>query len=76
MLMSLGLRQADQRSVARSDGDFCFMTMFFDGQDNLGFELVAKNFADFCEAGFYFFADGGSDFVLSSGVFHVHERPS
>jgi hypothetical protein len=52
------------------------MTMFFNGEDNLGFELIGKNFADFCKTGFYFFADGSGDFVVSSGVLHVHERPS
>jgi hypothetical protein len=50
--------------------------MFFDGEDHFGFKSVAQNFADFREAGFYFFADAGSDFVVSSRVFHVHERPS
>ena len=76
MLMSLACASPTSGPVSRVDGDFCFMTMFFDGEDNFGFELVAKNFADFCEAGFYFFADGGGDFVVSSGVLHVHERPS
>ena len=70
------LRQPDQRPLGRINGDFGFMTVFFDGEDNFGFELITKNFADFCEAGFYFFADRGSDFVVSSGVLHVHERPS
>src|ERR1039458_2686547 len=45
-------------------------------EDGFGFEAVAENFADFSEAGFHFFTDGGSYFVVSSGVFHVHERPS
>jgi hypothetical protein len=39
----------------------------------MGFKLVAEDFADFGEAGFYFAADGGSHFAVSSGVFHVHE---
>ena len=72
----LGLSQADQRAIARADGDFGFVAVLFDGEDDLGFKSVAQNFADFCEAGFNFFADGGSNFVVSASVFHVHERPS
>ena len=70
----LGLGQADQRAVGRADGDLGFVAMLFDCEDHLGFESVAQDFAEFCEAGFYFFADGGSDLVVPSGVFHVHER--
>jgi len=55
---------------------FGFVAVLFDGEDGFGFEAVAENFADFSEAKFYFFTDGGSDFVVSSGIFHVHERPS
>src|ERR1700678_766913 len=47
--------------------------MFFDGEDDLGFKSIAENFADLGEAGFYLAADGGSDFIVSSGIFHVHE---
>ena len=47
-----GLRLADQRAVARADGDFGFVAALFDGQDHLGFKLVAQNFADFGQAGF------------------------
>ena len=72
----LGLGQADERAVARADGDFGFVAVLFDGEDDFGFEFVAEDFADFGEAGFYFFADGGSYFVVPAGVFHVHERPS
>ena len=57
----LGLSQADQRAIARADGDFGFVAVLLDGEDDLGFKAVAENFADFCEAGFYFFADGGSN---------------
>ena len=67
-----GLSQADQRAVARGDGDFGFMAMLFDGEDDLGFESVAQDLAEFGEAGFNFFADGGSYFVVPAGVFHVH----
>jgi hypothetical protein len=52
------------------------MTVLLYCEDDFGIESVAQYLADFCEAGFYFFADGVSNFVLSSGVFHVHERPS
>ena len=72
----LGLSEADQRTIAGANGDFGFMTVLLDGQNDLGFESVAQDFADFREAGFNFFADGGGDFVLSSGVLHVHERHS
>jgi hypothetical protein len=51
------------------------MTVFFDRENDFGFKSVAQDFSDFTEAGFNFFADGGGDFVLSSGVFHVHEAP-
>ena len=71
----LGLSQADQRAIARADGDFGFVAMLLDGKDDVGVKAVAQNFADFCEAGFYFLADGGSDYVVSASVFHVHERP-
>ena len=71
-----GLGQADQRAVARADGDFGFVAVLFYGEDDLGFESVAEDFAEFSDAGFYFFADGGSYFVVPAGVFHVHERPS
>ena len=36
-----GLRQADNGAVAGADGDFCLMTVFFDSQDDLGFEFIA-----------------------------------
>jgi hypothetical protein len=52
------------------------MAVFLDSEDYFGLEFVAQDFADFGEAGFYFFADGVGDFVLSSRVLHVHERPS
>jgi len=71
-----GLGQADQWPIARVNGGFGFVAVLFDGEDGFGFEAVAENFADFSEAKFYFFTDGGSDFVVSSGIFHVHERPS
>ena len=40
-VMSPGLGQADQRSIAGADGDFRFVAVLFDGQDYLGFEFVA-----------------------------------
>ncbi len=70
-----GLGQSDQRSVARADGDFCFVAVLLHGQDYFGFKFVAKDFTDFQQAGFDFLADGGSNFVVSAGVFDVHERP-
>ena len=70
-----GLGQADQRSIAGADGDFGFVAVLLDGENDFAVKPVAQNFADFCEAGFNFFADGGSDYVVSAGVFHVHERP-
>src|SRR5579862_719968 len=72
----LRLSQANQRAIARIDGDFGFMAVLLDGEYHLGFESVAEDFADLGEAGFDFFANGVGNFVLSSGVFHVHERPS
>jgi hypothetical protein len=71
-----GLGQAYDGAVARADGDFGFVAVFFYGEDHLGFEAVAQDLADFCEAGFNLFADGGSHFVVTSSVFHVQERPS
>ena len=70
-----GLRQSDQRAIARADGDFGFVAVFLDRQDHLGFKFVAQDLADFCQAGFDFFADARGDFVVPAGVFHVHERP-
>ncbi len=69
-----GLSQADDRAVAGADGDFGFVTMLFDGEDDIGIKSVAQNFADFREAGFYFFADAGSNYVVSASVFHVHRK--
>ena len=48
------------------------VAVFLDGEDYVGVKPVAEDFADFVEAGFNFFADGGSYFVVSAGVFHVH----
>src|SRR5690349_23414370 len=70
------LGKADERSIAGINRNFGFMAVFFDSEDDFGFELIAEDFADFGEAGFYFFTDGVGNFVLSSGVLHVHERPS
>jgi hypothetical protein len=36
-----GLRQSDQRAVARGDGDFRLVAMFLHGQDHLGFKFIA-----------------------------------
>ena len=36
-----GLGQADERAVARADGDFGFVAVLFDGENHLGFEFVA-----------------------------------
>jgi hypothetical protein len=50
--------------------------MLLDGEDDLGFKAVAQDFADFCEASLYLFADDGSYYVMPASVFHIHERPS
>src|SRR5207253_8945260 len=70
------LSYSNQRSVAWIDRDLSLMAMFLYGQDDFAVEFIAQNFADFRKAGFNFFADGGSDFILPASVFHVHERPS
>src|SRR5215472_12287052 len=69
------LGKTDQWSIAGVNRDFSFMPVFFDSEDDLGLEFITQDFADFGKAGFYFLADGVGDFVLSSGVLHVHERP-
>src|SRR5580704_8581207 len=72
----LGLGQADQRAVARADGDFGFVAVLLYGEDHLGFKFVAEDFSEFGDPAFYYLAAGGSYFVVPAGVFHVHERPS
>src|SRR5208337_1400548 len=67
------LRQSNDRSIARADGDLSFVAALLDREHNLGFKLIAQNLADFAECRFNVLADGGSDFVVSAGVFHVHE---
>ncbi len=47
-----GLSFAHQRSVPRADRDFRLVAALFDGQNDLGIELVAQNFADFRQPGF------------------------
>jgi hypothetical protein len=49
---------------------------FLNGQNDLGFESVAQNFADFIESSFDFLADDRSDFVVPASVFHVHGASS
>jgi hypothetical protein len=71
-----GLRQPDHRAIGRVDGDFGLVAALFDGQNHLGFEAVAQDFADFSKPGFDIFADGRSNFVPSTGVFHVHRATS
>jgi hypothetical protein len=71
----LGLGQADQRAVAGADGDFGLVAVLLDSENDFAIKSVAQNFADFCEAGFNFFADAGSNYEVSASVFHVHERP-
>ena len=68
----VGLREPDDGTVPRGDGDFGLVAVLFHGEDHLGFEFVSENLADFGEAGFDFAADGGCDFVLSARVLHVH----
>jgi hypothetical protein len=46
-----------------------------DRQNYFGLKLVAENFADLAKTGFNFLANGGSNFKVSAGEFHVHERP-
>jgi hypothetical protein len=71
-----GLSQSHNRSIARADCDLGLVAVLFHGQDHFGVEFIAQNFADFCKAVLYGFANGGSDFILPAGIFHVHERPS
>ncbi len=67
-----GNREADNGMIARRDGDLCLMAMFFYRENDFNFEVIAENFSDFCQAGFNFLADCGSDLILPSSVFHVH----
>src|SRR6185436_563808 len=50
------------------------MSPLFDHQDYFGFKFIGEDFPDFSQPGFYFFANGGSDFVMPPGIFHVHEH--
>ena len=68
----IGLRHANQRSVTRTDGNFGFVAVLLDRKDHLGIEFISEDLADFSEAGFNRLADGGSNFVVPAGVFHVH----
>src|SRR5579872_4521031 len=70
------LSQANQGSIARSDGDFRFVPTLFHREHYLGLKFIAENLADFDQAGFNFLTNSGSDFEMPAGVFHVHERPS
>src|SRR5215469_11149037 len=69
------LRQPDERPVARTYRDLGSVAVLFQSQDDLRIKLIAEDLADLGEASFNFFADSGSDFILSPGVFHVHEVP-
>jgi hypothetical protein len=53
------LRESDNGSIARADCDLSLMPVLLDGQNYLGFELVAQKPADFVESRFDFFADDG-----------------
>src|SRR6202142_1715569 len=70
------LRESDDRTVGWVDGDFGLVAVLLDGENHLGFESVAKDFADFIESSFNFLADGGRNFVLTAGVLHVHGTTS
>ena len=50
------------------------MSPLFDHQNYFGFKFIGEDFPDFSQPGFYFFANGGSDFVMPPGIFHVHEH--
>ena len=41
------LSQSDEGAVARGNGDLGLVTVLFDGEDDLGFKLVAEDLADF-----------------------------
>jgi hypothetical protein len=57
------------------DSDFGFMPVLLNRENHLGIEFVAKNFADFGEAGFNIFSISGSNFVVPASVFHAHVQP-
>jgi hypothetical protein len=69
------LGESDQWPVSRVDGDFRLVALFFHAEDYFGCKFVVQNLADFRDADFHFFADGGGDFALPAGVLHIHERP-
>ena len=46
----VALRQCNQRSVSRRDGNFCFVPALLQSENYFGFEFVAKYFADFQQA--------------------------
>src|ERR1700737_4375314 len=71
-----GLGQGNQRPIARVDRYLRLMALFFEGKDYFCIELVVQNLAYFCKTAFNFFSDDGSDFILPTGVFHIHERHS
>src|SRR5262249_40192642 len=67
-----GLGGADQRADAAVCGGLPLMAVLFDSENDLCIELIAQDFADFVETSFYFFAIGGSYFVVPASVFHSH----
>src|SRR5215469_13931293 len=67
-----GLSDSDQRADAGVDRDFRLMTALFDDENDLGIESIAQDFANFAETNFYFFAIGGSYFIVPARVFHSH----
>jgi hypothetical protein len=61
--------------ITTLDGNFRDTARFLGGEDYFALEGFAEEFGNLVEAGFDLFANGRSDFELSSGVFHVHRFP-
>src|SRR5205085_3850188 len=62
--------------IAHGDGDLRFVAVLFHGENHMSIEVIAQDFSDLDKAVLDLFADCGSDFVLPSGVLHVHRTPS
>src|ERR1700721_3556194 len=58
----LRLSQADQRAIARADGDFRFVTVLLDCENNFRIEFIAQDLAQLRKPAFYFLAGGGVSF--------------
>ena len=71
-----GLGHAYDGMIAHGDGDLRFVAVLFHGENHMSIEVIAQDFSDLDEAVLDLLADCGSDFVLPSGVLHVHRTPS